>query len=153
RAAADRAALAALRRVRAVRDGHVPVLPAAVEGGLREGGGRGAARLGRAAPARAAPQAGEASRAAHRRTGRHPRAGRQHRDPLPDRLPDLLPRVPAARAPADRAERGGVPGHRRRRGGHRSEEHTSELQSRENLVCRLLLEKKKKKYKTLTTEG
>src|SRR5690606_40028538 len=30
----------------------------------------------------------------------------------------------------------------------RSEEHTSELQSRENLVCRLLLEKKKnKQYK------
>src|SRR5436309_11656581 len=29
-------------------------------------------------------------------------------------------------------------------GGIRSEEHTSELQSRENLVCRLLLEKKKK---------
>src|SRR5436309_9613490 len=28
--------------------------------------------------------------------------------------------------------------------GRRSEEHTSELQSRENLVCRLLLEKKKK---------
>src|SRR5690606_41532321 len=28
-------------------------------------------------------------------------------------------------------------------GGARSEEHTSELQSRENLVCRLLLEKKK----------
>src|SRR5690606_41512398 len=28
----------------------------------------------------------------------------------------------------------------------RSEEHASELQSRENLVCRLLLEKKKKKY-------
>src|SRR6266511_5047162 len=28
--------------------------------------------------------------------------------------------------------------------GERSEEHTSELQSRENLVCRLLLEKKKK---------
>src|SRR5690606_22483546 len=30
-------------------------------------------------------------------------------------------------------------------GDQRSEEHTSELQSRENLVCRLLLEKKKKK--------
>src|SRR5690606_41360125 len=30
------------------------------------------------------------------------------------------------------------------RGSRRSEEHTSELQSRENLVCRLLLEKKKK---------
>src|SRR5690606_41078956 len=32
-----------------------------------------------------------------------------------------------------------------RRAHARSEEHTSELQSRENLVCRLLLEKKKKK--------
>src|SRR5690606_41646451 len=30
----------------------------------------------------------------------------------------------------------------------RSEEHTSELQSRENLVCRLLLEKKKRTKKT-----
>src|SRR5206468_8526299 len=30
----------------------------------------------------------------------------------------------------------------------RSEEHTSELQSRSDLVCRLLLEKKKKKTKT-----
>src|SRR5690554_7570345 len=30
----------------------------------------------------------------------------------------------------------------------RSEEHTSELQSRPHLVCRLLLEKKKKKKKT-----
>src|SRR5690606_39765038 len=30
-------------------------------------------------------------------------------------------------------------------GAARSEEHTSELQSRENLVCRLLLEKKKYK--------
>src|SRR2546421_2932047 len=31
--------------------------------------------------------------------------------------------------------------------GLRSEEHTSELQSRSDLVCRLLLEKKKKKTK------
>src|SRR5690554_2636541 len=31
---------------------------------------------------------------------------------------------------------------------YRSEEHTSELQSRPHLVCRLLLEKKKKKKKT-----
>src|SRR5438552_15339766 len=30
------------------------------------------------------------------------------------------------------------------RRGHRSEEHTSELQSPDHLVCRLLLEKKKK---------
>src|SRR5215475_15165486 len=34
----------------------------------------------------------------------------------------------------------------------RSEEHTSELQSRENLVCRLLLEKKKKKKKKNNTK-
>src|SRR5690606_41550424 len=36
----------------------------------------------------------------------------------------------------------GCCGRRRQRRGGRSEEHTSELQSRENLVCRLLLEKK-----------
>src|SRR5690606_41191815 len=35
---------------------------------------------------------------------------------------------------------------------HRSEEHTSELQSRENLVCRLLLEKKNKKTRTTTSK-
>src|SRR2546430_13111328 len=33
-------------------------------------------------------------------------------------------------------------------GGERSEEHTSELQSQSNLVCRLLLEKKKKHART-----
>src|SRR3712207_8497153 len=37
----------------------------------------------------------------------------------------------------------------RRRDG-RSEEHTSELQSRQYLVCRLLLEKKKKYSSTIT---
>src|SRR5690349_22168877 len=45
-------------------------------------------------------------------------------------------------------------GARRRAGGRggddRSEEHTSELQSRRDLVCRLLLEKKKKKKKRCT---
>src|SRR5438046_7779778 len=35
----------------------------------------------------------------------------------------------------------------------RSEEHTSELQSLTNLVCRLLLEKKKKKTKTNHTHS
>src|SRR5256886_7493101 len=35
----------------------------------------------------------------------------------------------------------------------RSEEHTSELQSQSNLVCRLLLEKKKKKTITHTTHS
>src|SRR5947207_12430478 len=35
----------------------------------------------------------------------------------------------------------------------RSEEHTSELQSHSDLVCRLLLEKKKKKNKQINTKG
>src|SRR5438034_4990622 len=39
-----------------------------------------------------------------------------------------------------------LPGHRH----ERSEEHTSELQSHSDLVCRLLLEKKKKKQHTNT---
>src|SRR2546427_6683859 len=38
----------------------------------------------------------------------------------------------------------GRPLRRPRRADHRSEEHTSELQSQSNLVCRLLLEKKKR---------
>src|SRR3712207_7148921 len=38
---------------------------------------------------------------------------------------------------------------RRTSSASRSEEHTSELQSRQYLVCRLLLEKKKKKNNTL----
>src|SRR2546427_7622367 len=37
------------------------------------------------------------------------------------------------------------------RTGSRSEEHTSELQSQSNLVCRLLLEKKKKKQCIIRT--
>src|SRR2546422_4788870 len=37
--------------------------------------------------------------------------------------------------------------------GFRSEEHTSELQSRLHLVCRLLLEKKKKTPKTAVVSG
>src|SRR5260363_480946 len=53
-------------------------------------------------------------------------------------LHDALPissrsRCPAHRTPVWRCAR------------HRSEEHTSELQSPDHLVCRLLLEKKKKK--------
>src|SRR3712207_7880836 len=56
-----------------------------------------------------------------------------------------------APAPLRSSQRGGP---RRRtgprsgggRGRARSEEHTSELQSRQYLVCRLLLEKKKKKH-------
>src|SRR2546427_2368381 len=41
------------------------------------------------------------------------------------------------------------------RGGLRSEEHTSELQSQSNIVCRLLLEKKKKRnfFESRQTSG
>src|SRR2546430_4738684 len=61
-----------------------------------------------------------------------------------------------------RAARAGAPGcarpdrrrHRQdRRRQQRSEEHTSELQSQSNLVCRLLLEKKKQKRKTNTIKS
>src|SRR5438477_3534604 len=53
------------------------------------------------------------------------------------------------RAGMDRRRSGspGRAGRRRAAGRSRSEEHTSELQSHVNLVCRLLLEKKKKKNK------
>src|SRR5947209_15190157 len=46
---------------------------------------------------------------------------------------------------ARRGRSAGRNGHSRRRRARRSEEHTSELQSRQYLVCRLLLEKKKQK--------
>src|SRR2546430_12600360 len=51
----------------------------------------------------------------------------------------------AARAMGSRRLRPGGP--------RRSEEHTSELQSQSNLVCRLLLEKKKKNIYTPTTSA
>src|SRR2546430_7826336 len=50
--------------------------------------------------------------------------------PISDRV--LRPGKPWSRLPPER------------QAVHRSEEHTSELQSQSNLVCRLLLEKKKK---------
>src|SRR5687768_18116083 len=69
---------------------------------------------------------------------------------------DLVDRVPVDRVGADRGERELVAVLRDRpvverirvdvaEARVRSEEHTSELQSRLHLVCRLLLEKKKKK--------
>src|SRR3712207_7596901 len=66
---------------------------------------------------------------------------------LPRRPREALARGAAAGDPQDgavRQPRPGAAGARRRPGGHRrrSEEHTSELQSRQYLVCRLLLEKK-----------
>src|SRR3712207_7221329 len=47
---------------------------------------------------------------------------------------------------ADTARAHGADAALRSRDRHRSEEHTSELQSRQYLVCRLLLEKKKYYY-------
>src|SRR2546426_6207868 len=63
-------------------------------------------------------------------------------------LHDALPISHAARAGGrlariPRPRGAGLRGAGARRGGARSEEHTSELQSPCNLVCRLLLEKKK----------
>src|SRR2546429_7065874 len=49
--------------------------------------------------------------------------------------------------------RAGRPVPRRASPGGRSEEHTSELQSRLHLVCRLLLEKKKREQLTATTHS
>src|SRR5690606_39812918 len=68
----------------------------------------------------------------------------------PQPCPAAAVRPGSARTAAQRQSphhRAGRPRDRLRRGGParaRSEEHTSELQSRENLVCRLLLEKKNK---------
>src|SRR5438876_6168772 len=59
-------------------------------------------------------------------------------------------RAPRDRAPSARWRERGQRASRSR--GARSEEHTSELQSPVHLVCRLLLEKKKKS-KQITTEA
>src|SRR3712207_8131520 len=66
------------------------------------------------------------------------------------RLPARLVGVPQPlRGDRGRALQG--QGGELRRGRERSEEHTSELQSRQYLVCRLLLEKKKKTKISETT--
>src|SRR5690606_39969830 len=57
-------------------------------------------------------------------------------------LPTASGRTMRKRWPSMQWSAAPLSGHRWRL--HRSEEHTSELQSRENLVCRLLLEKKNK---------
>src|SRR5205823_11561225 len=68
---------------------------------------------------------------------------------LPHHAPVLVADHPARGLVGDAAQAGGLrvadPPHLPARAGRRSEEHTSELQSLAYLVCRLLLEKKKKK--------
>src|SRR5436309_6371418 len=71
---------------------------------------------------------------------------------LHDALPISAPRLGDASSPWFKAFVDAVMGLSSRLTGEdldeqRSEEHTSELQSRENLVCRLLLEKKKRTEK------
>src|SRR5690606_41365306 len=68
-------------------------------------------------------------------------AGGHHRDRGGDR-PCRGDRVRLAPAAGDEPRRSGFRGVDGDADDRRSEEHTSELQSRENLVCRLLLEKK-----------
>src|SRR5256885_9484714 len=65
---------------------------------------------------------------------------------LHDALPIFSARSRSSRACSERRTPGSRPSPRRARAARprRSEEHTSELQSPCNLVCRLLLEKKKK---------
>src|SRR3989441_12190186 len=71
---------------------------------------------------------------------------------LHDALPICAPPIPCDRPPGDgparasRCRRASCAARGRSRA--RSEEHTSELQSLAYLVCRLLLEKKKKKDRT-----
>src|SRR3712207_8308992 len=68
-----------------------------------------------------------------------------------------LPRRPRARRRRDRTDDDDAwvpptgPGAVRSEGSERSEEHTSELQSRQYLVCRLLLEKRKYSIKLHTS--
>src|SRR3712207_7280470 len=56
-----------------------------------------------------------------------------------------------ARLQTARANQGGVGAGRNGAGGRRSEEHTSELQSRQYPVCRLLLEKKIKRTNCISS--
>src|SRR5206468_10612969 len=79
------------------------------------------------------------SRGTRRRCGRsrdRPRSRGGHAPRRPARSPLTSPTAPSGDRHPDRAARCA-----------RLEEHTSELQSRSDLVCRLLLEKKKKKTK------
>src|SRR5690606_41322839 len=69
---------------------------------------------------------------------------------LHDALP-ICPQRLGGRGSRPRPRRHRYPARRLARLRSRSEEHTSELQSRENLVCRLLLEKKNNNSKTIPT--
>src|SRR5205814_6028109 len=69
-----------------------------------------------------------------------------HADRAEHHLPAVLLAHERLDASGEQDVEGGGAQHGRR--GRRSEEHTSELQSLRQLVCRLLLDKKKKKHTT-----
>src|SRR6266496_1294175 len=142
---------------------HDTTTPLGCPGGRRP---RRSSRPRPAALARAGRSGRDPRRAASRSTPPHPAAHRaRHRSPRPVVLPPRLPLVQLVRLdpghpgrdpdrPPLPHRRGGAHpgperGARRSGPGCRSEEHTSELQSRRDLVCRLLLEKKKKKIKRI----
>src|SRR4051812_49731154 len=77
-----------------------------------------------------------------RRRGGGRSAGRASRRAAAGTRGDARPRTAPGGTPGRRSPAVRLP---------RSEEHTSELQSHVNLVCRLLLEKKKKNKNTETT--
>src|SRR2546430_3538260 len=60
--------------------------------------------------------------------------------------PTAASRAPSTRWTTDSSGASRCKESRTARAAARSEEHTSELQSQSNLVCRLLLEKKKNRY-------
>src|SRR5690606_41272265 len=83
------------------------------------------------------------------RSGWQRRGGKEHHGAHPSGAPLPLGRPPPrrphhhGRLPLPEPDPGRARAHAPQGVSGRSEEHTSELQSRENLVCRLLLEKKK----------
>src|SRR3712207_8849969 len=79
--------------------------------------------------------------------GSWPRSGRRARDPGGGSSTVRLPTSSSA-SPTPSRE----PLHGKAASQVRSEEHTSELQSRQYLVCRLLLEKKKMSLRNTDTE-
>src|SRR5258708_13993750 len=91
-----------------------------------------------------APDVSAASRRTLLRPPRASRFWRSRRHGLAPRLFQLDAGLSARRSPLRPSH---APPHPRAR--PRSEEHTSELQSPDHLVCRLLLEKKKKRTRAL----
>src|SRR5690606_12291803 len=112
----------------------------------RDDAGGALRRTRRHAACRALPQRRAGAR---RRAGGH-RPARTGGPSMSLVLREFTLDVPLGRIAGLRGGEAGAPNVLALHGWLRSEEHTSELQSRENLVCRLLLEKKKNKKKSIS---